>query len=174
MLTFLKLSRDDALVIKPNEPHAYLTGDLVECMANSDNVVRGGLTPKLKDKETLYNMLPYHSYQKEGSGAVKGTEVMPGVNEYKTGFEEFRVFKVQRKHGEAGVTLKFDTFSMAIVVQGCGTVRFTQFKKESDPEDFDKFKLETYCAYYIRPEEEFVITNEKEEELIVFIANCDI
>jgi mannose-6-phosphate isomerase class I len=28
-------------------------------MANSDNVVRGGLTPKLKDKDTLFSMLPY-------------------------------------------------------------------------------------------------------------------
>ena len=46
-------------MITPNEPHAYLSGDLVECMANSDNVVRGGLTPKLKDKDTLYKMLPY-------------------------------------------------------------------------------------------------------------------
>jgi len=54
-----RLKRDEAVVITPNEPHAYLSGDLVECMANSDNVVRGGLTPKLKDKDTLYSMLPY-------------------------------------------------------------------------------------------------------------------
>ena len=57
----MRLKRDEAVVITPNEPHAYISGDLVECMANSDNVVRGGLTPKLKDKETLYHMLPYHT-----------------------------------------------------------------------------------------------------------------
>ena len=28
----------------------------MECMANSDNVVRGGLTPKFKDTETLVNV----------------------------------------------------------------------------------------------------------------------
>jgi mannose-6-phosphate isomerase class I len=28
-------------------------------MANSDNVVRGGLTPKFKDTETLVNVTPY-------------------------------------------------------------------------------------------------------------------
>jgi len=50
----MRLKRGEAVVITPNEPHAYISGDLVECMANSDNVVRGGLTPKLKDKETLY------------------------------------------------------------------------------------------------------------------------
>lgn len=34
-------------------------------MANSDNVVRGGLTPKYKDTETLYQMLPYESHKSE-------------------------------------------------------------------------------------------------------------
>ena len=51
--------------MEPGEPHAYISGDLVECMANSDNVVRGGLTPKYKDTETLYQMLPYESHKSE-------------------------------------------------------------------------------------------------------------
>ena len=33
----------------------------MECMINSDNVVRGGLTPKLKDKTTLCEILPYEA-----------------------------------------------------------------------------------------------------------------
>ena len=48
-----------ALYIGPNVPHAYLEGDLVECMACSDNVVRAGLTPKFKDVSTLLEMLDY-------------------------------------------------------------------------------------------------------------------
>ena len=42
-------------------PHAYIEGELLECMVNSDNVVRGGLTPKLKDAATLVEILPYDS-----------------------------------------------------------------------------------------------------------------
>lgn len=34
--------------------------DVVECMACSDNVVRAGLTPKFRDKDTLCNMLSYY------------------------------------------------------------------------------------------------------------------
>ena len=34
-------------------PHAYLKGTCFEIMKNSDNVVRLGLTPKLKDVETM-------------------------------------------------------------------------------------------------------------------------
>ena len=46
-------------MISPDEPHAYIAGDLIEAMVNSDNVVRGGLTPKLKDTKVLMDMLIY-------------------------------------------------------------------------------------------------------------------
>jgi len=45
--------------IPPDVPHAYIKGELCECMINSDNVVRGGLTPKLKDIKTLLEILPF-------------------------------------------------------------------------------------------------------------------
>lgn len=44
---------------KANVPHAYLSGDCIECMALSDNVVRAGLTPKFKDTDLLLSMLSY-------------------------------------------------------------------------------------------------------------------
>lgn len=48
-----------AIFLPAKEPHAYLSGDCIECMACSDNVVRAGLTPKFKDVETLLAMLNY-------------------------------------------------------------------------------------------------------------------
>ena len=53
LFNIVTLQRGEALVIKANEPHAYLRGDIIECMANSDNVIRGGLTPKYVDKEVF-------------------------------------------------------------------------------------------------------------------------
>ncbi|XP_068081765.1 mannose-6-phosphate isomerase isoform X2 [Anabrus simplex] len=53
------LNPGESIYLGPNEPHAYLSGDCIECMACSDNVVRAGLTPKYKDVETLCNMLTY-------------------------------------------------------------------------------------------------------------------
>ena len=47
------------MFLKANLPHAYLSGDCVECMACSDNVVRAGLTPKFMDVPTLCQMLNY-------------------------------------------------------------------------------------------------------------------
>jgi len=58
-LNVLRLSPGESMFLGPNVPHAYLQGDCVECMANSDNVVRAGLTPKLIDTPTLVAMLDY-------------------------------------------------------------------------------------------------------------------
>lgn len=60
-LNIMQLNPGDAIFLAANEPHAYLSGDCVECMACSDNVIRAGLTPKLKDVETLIAMLNYQT-----------------------------------------------------------------------------------------------------------------
>ncbi|XP_077514410.1 mannose phosphate isomerase [Amblyomma americanum] len=60
-LNYVKLQPGEALFLAANEPHAYIFGDCVECMACSDNVVRAGLTPKHKDVGTLCSMLSYIS-----------------------------------------------------------------------------------------------------------------
>ncbi|KAJ2611650.1 Mannose-6-phosphate isomerase [Coemansia sp. RSA 1365] len=59
MLNILKLKPGEAFFMGPNDPHAYIFGDCVECMATSDNVVRAGLTPKLRDVPVLVDMLTY-------------------------------------------------------------------------------------------------------------------
>ena len=55
----VRLEPGEAMFLGPNLIHAYLSGDCVECMACSDNVVRAGLTPKLIDVPTLCSMLEY-------------------------------------------------------------------------------------------------------------------
>lgn len=47
------------MFLKADDIHAYLAGDIMECMAASDNVVRAGFTPKFKDVPTLSSMLTY-------------------------------------------------------------------------------------------------------------------
>ncbi|XP_074088826.1 mannose-6-phosphate isomerase [Macrotis lagotis] len=58
-LNLVMLEPGDAIFLGANEPHAYLNGDCVECMACSDNTVRAGLTPKFIDVMTLCDMLNY-------------------------------------------------------------------------------------------------------------------
>jgi len=58
-LNVVNLKPGEAIFLGPDEPHAYILGDCIECMACSDNVVRAGLTPKYKDVKTLCSMLTY-------------------------------------------------------------------------------------------------------------------
>lgn len=59
LFNHVKLKPGEALYLGANEPHAYLLGECVECMATSDNVVRAGLTAKHLDVKTLCSMLTY-------------------------------------------------------------------------------------------------------------------
>jgi len=58
-LNFVKLAPGEAMFLQADDIHAYISGDIMECMASSDNVVRAGFTPKFKDVKTLTTMLTY-------------------------------------------------------------------------------------------------------------------
>ncbi|MBU1100808.1 MAG: mannose-6-phosphate isomerase, class I [Bacteroidetes bacterium] len=60
---FVSVDEGEGFYTDAGIPHAYLQGNIVECMANSDNVVRAGLTPKFKDVKTLLNILRYSNDQ---------------------------------------------------------------------------------------------------------------
>lgn len=60
IFNYVCLEVGECIYIGANEPHAYLNGDCIECMACSDNVVRAGLTPKFKDIPTLCSLLNYN------------------------------------------------------------------------------------------------------------------
>ena len=55
----MKLNIGNIFFIGTNEPHAYIRGKILDCMECSDNVVRAGLTPKIKDVKILLAMLTY-------------------------------------------------------------------------------------------------------------------
>ena len=49
LLNVVKLNPGEAMFLFAETPHAYLQGVALEVMANSDNVLRAGLTPKYID-----------------------------------------------------------------------------------------------------------------------------
>ena len=53
MLNVLTLQPGDAMYLDSCVPHAYISGTALEIMANSDNVLRAGLTPKHIDVQEL-------------------------------------------------------------------------------------------------------------------------
>ncbi|GAA3244755.1 mannose-6-phosphate isomerase, class I [Pseudonocardia petroleophila] len=59
MLQRVTLAPGEALYLPAGNLHAYLAGAAVELMANSDNVLRGGLTPKHVDVPELLRVLDF-------------------------------------------------------------------------------------------------------------------
>lgn len=58
-LNLIELKAGESIYLGAKVIHAYLSGDCIECMSCSDNVIRAGLTPKFKDVENLLSMLIY-------------------------------------------------------------------------------------------------------------------
>ena len=61
-LNLLTLSPGEAIFVRAGILHSYISGFGVELMANSDNVLRGGLTPKYVDIPELMNILDFTPY----------------------------------------------------------------------------------------------------------------
>ncbi|MDN5746961.1 MAG: mannose-6-phosphate isomerase, class I [Pseudonocardia sp.] len=59
LLHRITLAPGEALYLPAGNLHAYLSGAAVELMANSDNVLRGGLTPKHVDVPELLRVLDF-------------------------------------------------------------------------------------------------------------------
>ena len=92
VMNLFTLEKDQGLFTDANVPHAYLSGDLVECMANSDNVVRAALTPKYRDVKTLIEITEFNS----GKPNILATEeVIDKVFKYKTLCDEFSIYRAE-------------------------------------------------------------------------------
>ena len=59
LLNLIRLEPGQAIFLDAGELHAYLEGLGIELMANSDNVLRGGLTPKHVDVPELLRVLKF-------------------------------------------------------------------------------------------------------------------
>lgn len=123
LLNYLKMQQGESFFIGPNVPHAYISGDCVECMALSDNVVRAGLTPKLRDVETLCEMLTYSS----GKPAFIDTVAIDGNTRLyrppKTDCAEFEVEEI-RLTEPSSVTLRaLPAASLVLVLSAPSPIR---------------------------------------------------
>jgi mannose-6-phosphate isomerase len=60
ILNVITLVPGEAMFLAAQTPHAYIQGTGLEVMANSDNVLRAGLTSKYIDVETLFSNLAFN------------------------------------------------------------------------------------------------------------------
>ena len=115
VLNYVTITPGQAIVMAANEPHAYLSGDCVEVMATSDNVVRAGLTPKFRDVRVLCDMLTYTLGPPE---ILTGDVIDACTRRYVPPFEEFVLDVVACASGSSHVAAARDGPSVWIVHRG--------------------------------------------------------
>ncbi len=88
LLNHVRLQPGEALYLGAGVPHAYLQGLGVEIMANSDNVLRCGLTPKHVDVPELLRVVRFEASE---PGVLRPEAAADGEEVYETPIDEFRL-----------------------------------------------------------------------------------
>lgn len=102
LLNRVTLRRGEALFLDAGNIHAYLSGLGIELMAASDNVLRGGLTPKHIDIPELLEVLDFTAIAPPLLPAV---QVSPGVVEYRPPVPDFTLYRVEKATDAARIPL---------------------------------------------------------------------
>ena len=92
LLNRVALRPGDALYLPAGNIHAYLRGLGVELMAASDNVLRGGLTPKRIDVPELVSILDFAPF---AVTPMVRERPAPGVEEFVPDVPDFRLARVE-------------------------------------------------------------------------------
>jgi mannose-6-phosphate isomerase len=91
MLNRVSLAPGEALYLPAGNVHAYLRGLGIEVMAASDNVLRGGLTPKHVDIPELLRTVVFEA---PGVPRLAAHESALGQELYRPPFEEFQLQRI--------------------------------------------------------------------------------
>ena len=115
LLNLVHLRAGEALFLRAGEPHAYLEGRGLEVMANSDNVLRGGLTPKHVDLGELLRVLMF-----DGEPALP---VRPDpTGRYPAPVQEFAARMVALGPGGAPADLAAGSATVLLVLEGAAVL----------------------------------------------------
>lgn len=174
-LNYIKLEVGEAMFLRADDIHAYLSGDIMECMASSDNVVRAGFTPKFKDVDTLTTMLTYnyapieeqkmqpqdYSYVKLDRAAYSsGSSCIL----YDPPIEEFSVVKTDLGGTGKATFEAIDGPSIIICTHGKGDI-IVGNKTE---------QMKAGHVYFVGATAELVLQSHGEEPFVTFKAFCEL
>ena len=117
LLNRLVLSPGEAIYLPAGNLHAYLHGTAIEIMANSDNVLRGGLTPKHVDVPELLRVLDFRC----GDMPVLRGEDTGRIACYRTDAPEFELTRIEWAADDLGPQ-RLDCTGPQIMICTAGSV----------------------------------------------------
>ncbi|ROQ68566.1 mannose-6-phosphate isomerase type 1 [Streptomyces sp. 840.1] len=115
LLNYVQLQPGEALFLGAGVPHAYLDGLGVEIMANSDNVLRCGLTPKHIDVPELLRIVRFEATD---PGILRPEASPSGEEVYETPVDEFRLSRFDLSAGGDPVDLTAATPQILLCTAG--------------------------------------------------------
>ncbi|MFF9674079.1 mannose-6-phosphate isomerase, class I [Streptomyces eurythermus] len=115
LLNHVRLQPGEALYLGAGIPHAYLDGLGVEIMANSDNVLRCGLTPKHVDVPELLRIV---RFEPSDPGVLRPEASPEGEEVYETPTDEFRLSRYVLPEGGTARDLTRDTPQILLCTAG--------------------------------------------------------
>ncbi len=114
IFNLLQLKKGEAIFQAAGVPHAYLEGQNVEIMANSDNVLRGGLTTKHIDVSEL---MKHVKCEATIPFIIAGERNGEGERTYNTPAPDFRLSVFEMEKGDT-VSFEPSTTEMLLLTDG--------------------------------------------------------
>ena len=148
ILNLVQLEPGEAIYLPAGELHAYLDGLGIELMANSDNVLRGGLTPKHIDVPELLNVVNFESGPVQ---KVTATNRDLCQTFYEAPAEEFQLSMISVDEGNAFTSPSDRSIEILICLEGnavvedigCGEgISVTQGKSIVIPSQLSQYRIE--------------------------------
>ncbi|CAI9401084.1 mannose-6-phosphate isomerase, class I [Aestuariimicrobium sp. T2.26MG-19.2B] len=119
LLNRVQLQPGEAIFLPAGNMHAYLRGTGVEIMANSDNVLRGGLTSKRIDVDALVQVVDFTAGPVE---VLRAEPESDGLLRFRTPAPEFALWQLDT-HADHSVMLPaLDSARILLVVAGHAAV----------------------------------------------------
>ncbi len=110
----VQINPGEAIFQKAGVPHAYLEGQNIELMANSDNVLRGGLTPKHVDVPELMKHTLFEEIIPE---IMMGNSARVGEKVYPCPVPDFGISKIELNAGST-YNASAESFEIILVTEG--------------------------------------------------------
>ena len=127
-MNFLTLDTGDAIYVPADAPHAYLSGNIVECMARSNNVLNTGFCPRAdRDSIELFSAALTFSPHSAEEVLLPSQKSHKGKNgktvEYAPPMSEFNMLKTELGKGEKEVVSEIAGPSVLFATSGEGSMK---------------------------------------------------
>jgi mannose-6-phosphate isomerase len=127
LMNYVVLSKGEAAFVPAGMPHAYLSGLGVEIMLASDNVLRGGLTPKHIDVVELAKVLVFEETEAK---PVQVRKLAVGLEEFDIPTPEFHFYRATLSANNLLVDLNLPGDAIVLCTSGAVAVSSSKGERE--------------------------------------------